>query len=148
MNSADPATQQLLKDIFINGSHTLMIQSGVTFNLNQPAVAFVNPLSVLNVMSVRELNGMYNPHHYYYNCWGDNQSIIVRALSDHDYITAILQAFAAIAGINVTDTAVVNKFVERAIPEFRDTPCIRVNETDEIITFTEYSRRLTERASN
>ena len=148
MNSADPATQQLLKDIFINGSHTLMIQSGVTLNLTRPDVAFANPLSVLPVMSVRELNGMYNPHHYYYNCWGDNQSLIIRALTDHDYITAILQAFAAIAGINVTDTAVINKFVERELPEFKNTPCIRVNETQEIITFVEYSRRLTERASN
>ena len=148
MNSAPTATQQLLKDIFINCTHTLMIQSGVTLNLTRPSVAFVNPTSVLNVMSVNDLQGMFNPHHYYYNCWGDNQSLIVRALTEHDYITAILQSFAAMAGVNVTDTAVMTKFVEREIPEFKNTPCIKVNETNEIITFTEYSRRLTERASN
>ena len=125
-----------------------MMQSGVVLNLRSYEVGFTNPLGLLNVMGVRDLKGMFNPHHYYYNCWGDNQSLITRALSEHDYITAILQAFAAIAGINVTDTAVITQFVEREIPEFRNTPCIKVNTTNELITFTEYSRRFTENASN
>lgn len=148
VNNAPADVQQLLKDVFINNTHTLMMQSGVSLNLTRPRVSFINPLEVSNAMSVSELHGLYNPHHYYYNCWGDNQSLIIRALTNHDYITAILQAFAAIAGINVVDTAVLTRFVEHEIPEFRNTPCIRVNDTAEIITFTEYSRRLTEHASN
>lgn len=148
MNSATPAVQQLLKDIFINGTHTLMIQSGVEFDLQRKDVYFTNPNGLLGIRSTSELNGMFNPHHYYYNCWGDNKSLIVRALNDHDYVTAVLQAFAAIAGINVSDTAVITKFVEREIDEFRNTPCIKVNETAEIITCSEYIRRFTQNASN
>lgn len=148
MNTAPEHVQHLLKDLFINNTHTLLIQSGATLDLARGTINFLNPTAVLNVMTLGELNGMFNPHHYYYNCWGDNQSLISRALVDHDYVTAILQTFAAIAGINMTDTAVITRFIERELNEFNSTKCIKVNETGEIIAPAEYYRRLTENASN
>lgn len=95
------------------------------------------------------LKGIPNPHHKYYNCWGDNQSNIVRALVDKDYITAITTAFAATSGLNISDTAVMEKFVNDELPyRYSDTPCLKNTATGELITINTYKRRFEDNASN
>jgi hypothetical protein len=147
-NEADASIQQLLKDLFINQTWTLLMETGVQLGIERAQVRFLNPLDVLNVMDRTQLAGMFNPHHYYYNCWGDNQSLIIRALGEHDYMTAILQSFAAMAGINITDSAVMEKFITRELGEFDQVACLQNKETKEIITIAEYRRRYRRGTSN
>jgi hypothetical protein len=138
INTAAPWKQQLLKDIFFEKKYTLLIESSIVMNLQTARFQYA---PVGNYIQLSETVGIPNPHHKYYNCWGDNEPTIFRALQDADYVTAFTTAFAAMAGINLSDTAVVNKFVTQEIDDYCTVPCLKNNDTGEIITFTEYERR-------
>lgn len=58
-----------------------------------------------------EQQGIPNPHHYYFNCWGDNKMPIREAMINGEYDIAINQIIAAVASVNVVDNAVFGKFV-------------------------------------
>ena len=139
--------QQLLKDVFLDNKYTLLIETGACLDVRNNRIQFADPTSLMN-KSRETLAGLLNPHHYYYNCWGDNQSLIVRALMDKDYIKAILTAFAAMSGLNISDTAVMEKLIREEFVYFPDTPCLKNNETGEIITINQYKRRLEDNASD
>lgn len=130
--------RQMLKDIFFEKKYTLLIESGVTMNLADRRFQYIRPESYIESVN---LKGIPNPHHKYYNCWGDNQSIIFRALQDSDYLTAFLTAFAAMAGLSLSDTAVMDKFVRDEIYMYYNINCLKNEETKEIISFSEYERR-------
>ncbi len=147
VKEASAAIQQLLKDVFINQTHQFLFETGATLNLTRPQIQYYDPGNMPGIMSLADFKGMPNPHHRYYNCWGDNQSLITQALVNHDYVQAILQTIAAMAGINITDTAVIEKFVRHEITAYRNTPAIFVKATNETITYTEYMRRYND-ASN
>jgi Icc-related predicted phosphoesterase len=136
VNASPDWEQQLLKDIFIDKKYTLLIESGIAINLNDSTFRNLRPSSV-GVYA----KGIPNPHHMYYDCWGDYTPEITRALQDSNYVTAITTAFAAMGGINLADTAVVNKFVEDEIHSYRDMQCLKDNETSEYMTIEEYKRR-------
>lgn len=142
VNSAPAWKQQLLKDLFIDVKAQLMIESGASIGMRTSAVNFVNPTTLrTDLMTVSQLEGIPNPHHYYYNCWGDNKPRIIRALDDRDFVLAITQICAAMAGLNLADAPVMEKFVRYELNEYANTPCIKLLETNEIITITEYERR-------
>lgn len=138
INLSAPWKQQLLKDIFFEKKYTLLIESSIAMNLQSARFQYV---PVGNYIQSSETAGIPNPHHKYYDCWGDNESTIFRALQDADYVTAFTTAFAAMASINLSDTAVVNKFVAQEIDDYYAVPCLKDNNTGEIITFSEYGRR-------
>lgn len=146
VNILPDALQNLLKDIFINKTHDLLIESGFELNLVTGSIGFINPVSVLN-LTPATVTGMPNPHHYYYDCWGDNKVCITQAVRNKNYVEAILQTFSAIAGLSLSDTAVLTRFTERELTEYRETPCIKVKETGELLTINEYRRRF-ENVSN
>lgn len=138
INTAIPWKQQLLKDIFFEKKYTLLIESSIAMNLQSARFQYV---PVGNYIQGSETTGIPNPHHKYYNCWGDNEPTIFRAIQDADYVTAFTTAFAAMAGINLADTAVVNKFVNEEICNYDTVPCLKDNSTGETISFSEYGRR-------
>lgn len=95
--------------------------------------------------------GIPNPHHHYYNCWGDNTANIIECVrTNNDYTTALATVFAAVAGINLTDSVVFTRFVgdELNTPEYTERKCLRVKETNEVITIKEYILRGGQNASN
>ena len=132
--------QALFKEIFKDRTIQLMIESGVSLNVTQYEVLYSNPLTERNV-NYSDLKGIPNPHHHYYNCWGDNKPAILKALKNNNYVQALTQVFAAMGGINLTDSAVMNRFCNDAMSTYRDTPCLRYKETGEVITIREYERR-------
>lgn len=138
INTAAPWKQQLLKDIFFEKKYTLLIESSIAMNLQSARFQYV---PVGNYIQSSETVGIPNPHHKYYNCWGDNEPTIFRAIQDADYVTAFTTAFAAMAGINLSDTAVVNKFVTQEIDDYYAVLCLKDNSTGETISFSEYERR-------
>lgn len=147
VNSAIPYKKQLLKDIFLDNTYELLIESGVSLSINNARVNYVEPMNVIG-SSATELYGIPNPHHRYYNCWGDNGPNITQALIDKDYITAITTSFAAMAGLNISDTAVLTKFISEEIPGYNTVPCLKNKATGEIISIAQYERRFEDNASD
>ena len=142
VNEAPSWVQQLLKDIFINKTKQLLIETGVKICIERPHIEYKSPASIrTDVYAPNEFSGIPNPHHHYYNCWGDNKPNILRALTEHDYVLAITQVFAAMGGLNLTDTPVMEKFIKRELREYKETPCIKDVATGEIIAISEFERR-------
>lgn len=142
VNEAPNWVQQLLKDIFINKTKQLLIETGATIYIERPNIEYKNPAAIrTDVYAPSEFSGIPNPHHHYYNCWGDNKPNILRALAEHDYVLAITQVFAAMGGLNLTDTPVMEKFIQRELREYKETPCIKDVATGEVITIREFERR-------
>ena len=137
ITSAAPWKQQLLKDLFMNKKYTLQIESDIMLDLANKSFRYV-PIN--NLVTTDNMQGIPNPHHLYYNCWGDNQPTIHRALQEGDYLQAILTAFAAMAGLNLSDTAVLDKFVREELVTYNTIPCLTNNETGETITIADYER--------
>lgn len=138
--------QQLMKDIFMEQKYKLHIESTIAINLSENSFRYA-PLEYYVETEARV--GIPNPHHKYFNCWGDNESRIRRAISNADYITALTTAFAAMSGLNLSDTAVVNKFLSEELyyADYANTPCLEDTETGELISIMEYERRFSN-ASN
>lgn len=142
VNGAPNWVQQLLKDLFINRTKQLLIETGAIISIENPQINYRNPASIrTDVYAPREFSGIPNPHHHYYNCWGDNKPNILRALEEHDYVLAITQVFAAMGGLNLTDTPVMEKFIRNELREYKETPCIKDVATGEVITMNEFERR-------
>lgn len=142
VNGAPNWVQQLLKDLFINKTKQLLIETGAIISIEHPQINYRNPASIrTDVYAPREFSGIPNPHHHYYNCWGDNKPNILRALEEHDYVLAITQVFAAMGGLNLTDTPVMEKFIRNELREYKETPCIKDVATGEVITMNEFERR-------
>lgn len=150
VNEQDAPLKQLLIDIFKNKSIELQMCSGFALNLNNGSINYINPLNYCTAMhNYKDMPGVCNPHHHHYNCWGDYAVNISRAVAiDGNLVNGILQAFAAIAGINLVDVAVLTRFCERTLIDFAETYCLRVKETGEMITIKEYIRRYSENVSN
>ena len=132
--------QQLLEDVFMNHKYDLLIESGAIIDTMNNRVSYKRPEELLNCQR-SELLGLPNPHHLYFNCWGDNGPNIHRAIMEKDFITAILTTFAAMSGLNIADTAVLDKFLTDEIYTYNNTPCLKNKETGEVLTITQYERR-------
>ena len=118
-----------------------MIESGceVKFTSDTPTARYFEPTDISEHSA--QLKGIPNPHHKYYNCWGDNEPEIQCALADRKLDIAYAQIITAMVGINISDTAVMSKFVENELYTYRNVKCLRVKDTGEIITITEYKQR-------
>ena len=148
VTTAPAYIQQLLKDIFFENKYELLLETAFLLDIHNNQIYWKESSSLRNCYD-NMLKGIPNPHHKYYNCWGDNQSNIVRALVDKDYITAITTAFAATSGLNIADTAVMEKFVGDELPyRYSETPCLKDTATGEVITINTYRRRFEDNASN
>lgn len=139
INEAPVWEQQLIKDIFLDNKYTLYITSGAALYLADVGVSYCSPGDYLETS---DLDGVANPHHEFYDCWGDNATPIRRALEAEDIVTALAQTFAAMASLNFSDTAVINKFVQRTLMNaYNSNKCLQNNETKELISISEYRRR-------
>lgn len=85
--------------------------------------------------------GIPNPHHFYFNCWGDNKSPIQEAIAEGDYATALNQAIAATAAFNLGDGTVWGKFIQVELRDMQETECLKIKETGEIISIKEFRKR-------
>ena len=142
MHPSDNAKQQLIDDIFDTGRVTLWFDSGFRYNLVNNGINHINITNNFN--DVPAAKGLPNPHHYYFDCWGDNASMIAQAQSRGDNVVALAQVFAAIAGLNLSDSVVTNKFVNEMFDTHCRVKCLEIKETNEFISIEEYFRRYQE----
>lgn len=135
--------KQLLDDIFLNRTYTLNFHQGFRFYNNER----VEHSYVGNAIDTDEMKGFPNPHLHYFDCWGDNKPIIEKALREGDIMKAYLQATATIAGMNLADGVVWNRFVTNALDTrgWLEIDCLTNNETKEKLSIIEYRRRFMEK---
>lgn len=129
--------KQMLIDIFLERKYDLLIESGAVLYTRDNNITYMHPENTVET----RLGGIPNPHHKYYNCWGDNKPSIVNALINKDYITAISQTFAAMSGLNISDTAVMEKFIREELQQYSEVACLEDKNTGEVITISDYRRR-------
>ena len=137
VTTAAPHIKRLLIDIFLERKYDLLIETGAGLYLRDNNIAYVPPENLIET----RLSGIPNPHHKYYNCWGDNKPSIVNALINKDYITAISQVFAAMSGLNIADTAVMEQFIREELQYYPDVACLEDKTTGELISISDYKRR-------
>lgn len=137
VTNAEPYIKQLLIDIFLERKYDLLIETGATLYTRDNNVVYMPPENTVET----RLSGIPNPHHKYYNCWGDNKPSIVNALINKDYITAISQVFAAMSGLNISDTAVMERFIREELQQYSEVACLEDKNTGEVITISDYRRR-------
>lgn len=137
VTNATPALRSLLDDIFVTHMIKMHFVSGVKLNMETGNICYLDPYATDDTV----VDGLSNPHHRHFNCFGDNVSQIRQAVRNKDYVSAILQAESAIAGINIADATVFRKFVEDDLNYSTAIPCLEVAATGERITIEEYIRR-------
>lgn len=135
----DAAKQQLIDDIFNTRRVVLWFDSAFRYNLAN--TGFERRILENEFNNVPTAKGLPNPHHYYYNCWGDNEPRIIDAQSKGDNVIAFAQIFAAIAGINLSDNIVLDKFIRDEWSAFRRIKCLELKETNEFISIEAYYAR-------
>ena len=137
VTNAIPAIKSLLDDIFVTRMIKMHFVSGVQLNMETGDIQYLDPYATPDTV----VDGLSNPHHKHFNCFGDNVSPLRQAVRNKDYVSAILQAESAIAGINIADATVFRKFVEEDLTHAIDIPCLEVAATGERMTIDEYIRR-------
>ena len=137
VTNAAPALRSLLDDIFVTHMIKMHFVSGVQLNMETGDIRYLDPYSTADVV----VDGLSNPHHRHYNCFGDNVSQLRQAIRSKDYVSAILQAESAIAGINIADATVFRRFIEDDLTYNTAIPCLEVAATGERMTIEEYIRR-------
>ena len=139
MRPTNRAKQQLIDDIFSTRKVTLWMDSGFRYNLSHCGFNYITMENEFN--EVPAAKGLPNPHHRYYNCWGDNEPMIAQAQGKGDNVIALAQIFAAIAGINLSDNIVLRRFIEDMLSDYKFVPCLQIKDTGEFITIQEYYNR-------
>ena len=137
VTTATAAIKSLLDDIFVTRMIKMHFVSGVQLNMETGDIRYLDPYSTPDTV----VDGLPNPHHKHFNCFGDNVSQLRQAVRNKDYVSAILQAESAIAGINIADATVFRIFVEDDLNRSMAIPCLEVAATGERITIEEYIRR-------
>ena len=137
VTNAAPALRSLLDDIFVTHIIKMHFVSGVKLNMETGDIRYLDPYSTPDTV----VDGLSNPHHKHYDCFGDNVSQLRQAIRNKDYVSAILQAESAIAGINIADATVFRRFVEEDLTYNSAIPCLEVAATGERMTIEEYIRR-------
>lgn len=139
VTNAAPALRSLLDDIFVTHMIKLHFVSGVQLNMETGDIRYLDPYSIPDTDI--DVDGLSNPHHKHFNCFGDNVPQLRQAIRNKDYVSAILQAESAIAGINIADATVFRKFIEVDLTYNTTIPCLEVTATGERMTIEEYIRR-------
>lgn len=87
--------------------------------------------------------GLWNPHLFYYQCYGQNASYINKALAQQDYIMALEQSIACVGTLNFADGIVMTR-LHSNLMRGTNTTCIQDTETGEFITLQQFKERISE----
>lgn len=124
----------LLEDIFLNNKYTLYFEDCVKVNLENYSVN----IRKTDYRDHSRMEGIPNPHHYYYNCWGEHKTYFSESLSRGDVVQLLNQIMAAVSGINFADSTVVSKFIKEELGDYYLVKCLVNNETKERMSIFDY----------
>ena len=73
--------------------------------------------------------GLPNPHHYFHQCWQENEVLVREAVTSGNYIAAIMQVISAVGGVNIAEGVTVNRMAGMMNDTaYWDIPCIKTPE--------------------
>lgn len=103
----------LFIEAFIKRTVTLHMNVGFKIDIKTGDISVLklNEISAAQAL-VQGRDGIPNPHHEYYNCWGENRRLIANAVQEGNLADAVMIAYAATAGINLSDTPVFTKLLD------------------------------------
>ena len=113
--------QKFYQHIFLDEELILQFSEEVVLDFANKTVAAgqncANRLTDFN-------NTIPNPHHWYFNCWGNYKTQLMRMIADCNLEGAFYTIKNAIGSINFTDGAVLGRFknIMNAVIEFSYTP--------------------------
>lgn len=99
--------QKFYKHIFLDEELMLQFSEEVIFDFTNKAIlaghGYANRLIDFNTT-------IPNPHHWYFNCWGNYKTQLLRMLADCNLESAFYTVKNAIGSLNFTDGAVLGRF--------------------------------------
>ena len=109
---------RLMKEIFVEHKYNILFENTTTINFND--------LEVRNSAQSNYFQGFPQPHLSGYNCYGNNKTQIIKALSKKDYIVMLECLLAAVANLNFMDSPVTRWFRDRFENNaYTSVPCIQ-----------------------
>lgn len=108
---------QILIDTFINEKFTMYFTGTIAIGLRNCSVRELR----------REDEIFYNPHLWYYNCWGNSITEISKAIRNADLIMAIEQIIAGVGSLNFLDGTVIGRWAEN-LPYMLNYKCLECKE--------------------
>lgn len=103
------AYAQLFKLAFIDEQVIIMFEDVITVHFNNLSFTGQHIPNYYN----RPQAIMRNPHHEYFNCWGNYATIIRQLIQKYSFMQMFMQIKAAVGSINLTDYTVLNYFKNR-----------------------------------
>lgn len=135
----------LLKEAFINKKIKLIVKA--ILDIDIAAIGSYNGnirtfLDILHVKPLANVDGytdaLPHPHLVYHNCFGGNETHILKAAQNKDYIGLIAQSIAACQNLNFGDSVVCSRFLNDITRNFPNTKFILDEETNKQITYSEW----------
>lgn len=140
LNEQPQWIRNLIYDVFYKKTIKLKMTVGFSLNTSAGYIHGVSASTTTANVSVEDKIGIPNPHHEFYDCWGDNTRNISKAIEEGNIMEACMCAYAATAGINLSDTSVFSKMLQyfrTAGSTVLNKPCI-INEDGSVITLRQY----------
>ncbi len=127
---------------FIAQTHQVQVYSVLELGINPPSLKHKagGPLN-------QELDTqcIWQPHHYSCQCFGNNSSIIKKALSRKDYIMAIEQTIQSVESFDILDGSIPD-WLNSKLEHHWETPCIWDKTNEKYITVKEVCEDETNKA--
>lgn len=102
------AKKRLVEAVFLDHEISIPVCSTFIFSMTNNYIRTTGMESPHEPVVFK--NSVYNPHHHYYNCLGNNSPKIAEYLAKGDYVNAIIQTQGCVPFWNVGDEAVTGRF--------------------------------------
>ena len=119
--------------LFTNPDYTLYWESICTVNVHRNEISAIQTTSSHNYQ-------LRNTHWHRYNCFGNNRTPIVKALTQHDYLSAFAQIITAAQLLNPYDVTVVNALIEDLTYNKPDYKAFINNKTKTLLSTNEMAK--------
>lgn len=127
---AEQYVQGLMYNLLVSDKYTLMLEAEVVWNLDDLTVRSNNDISITD--------NCPQPHLYYYNCFGDNKTMIQQALGTQEFSLALDCTNAAMSAVNIIDSPVLTKLIDWVTSSNNvNKPCVLNNYTGECVSIKE-----------
>lgn len=133
MNSGEKYNLKFVQSIF-RGEIKIMLHTALEINTSSGAISCNTSCDYQGALP--------NPHHYYYGCFGDYTAKMREAAANSDTVQIIQLAVMAVAGINVLDSPVMNKFKREVIDYGNNKAFYYKDSPDEKFSYNDWRRKI------
>lgn len=138
----------LLKEAFIDKKIKLIVKAILDINIAAIGSYNGNIRGFADILRAKPMSitdgytdAIPQPHLVHYNCFGGNETHILKAAQNKDYIGVIAQGIAACQNLNFGDTSVCSSFLNDITRNCTNAKFILDEETNEQITYSEWKQR-------